>query len=173
MSRASAEIILIITVLLWSGSYTASRYAVTHGFEPIAYSAVRFAIGSVIFVAVVLWREGSMRIEKRDLGAAGAGGSCGHPAESGDVQLRGLVRRGRGRRPDLRDAADLRVDPDDAARLGAAHHASLDRDRPCRSPALLSSLWASVASSRPISAVSCWRSLPPPHLPPTRSTSGA
>jgi len=67
LSRASAELILIVTVLLWSGSYTASRYAVTHGFEPVAYSAVRFLIGSVIFVAVVLWREGSMRIERRDL----------------------------------------------------------------------------------------------------------
>lgn len=67
ISRASAEAILIVTVLLWSGSYTASRYAVTHGFEPVAYSAVRFAIGSVIFVVVVLWREGTLRIERRDL----------------------------------------------------------------------------------------------------------
>ena len=66
-SRASAELILIVTVLLWSGSYTATRYAVTHGFEPVAYSAVRFAIGSLIFVSVVLWREGSLRIARRDL----------------------------------------------------------------------------------------------------------
>ena len=66
-SRASAELILIVTVLLWSGSYTASRYAVTHGFEPVAYSAVRFAIGALIFVSVVLWREGSLRIERRDV----------------------------------------------------------------------------------------------------------
>ena len=68
LSRASAELILIVTVLLWSGSYTASRYAVTHGFEPVAYSATRFLVGSVIFVAVVFWREGSMRIERRDIG---------------------------------------------------------------------------------------------------------
>ena len=67
VSRASAEVILIVTVLLWSGSYTAARYAVTNGFEPIAYSSVRFAIGAAIFVAVVLWREGSLRISRRHL----------------------------------------------------------------------------------------------------------
>lgn len=56
-----------MTVLLWSGSYTATRYAVTHGFEPLAYSSVRFLIGAAIFVAVVLAREGSIRIERRDI----------------------------------------------------------------------------------------------------------
>ncbi len=56
-----------MTVLLWSGSYTATRYAVTHGFEPLAYSAVRFFIGAVVFVVVVLVREGSIRIERRDI----------------------------------------------------------------------------------------------------------
>ncbi len=54
-------------VLLWSGSYTASRYGLTHGFEPVAFSAVRFLIGSSIMVAIVLWREGSLRFERRDL----------------------------------------------------------------------------------------------------------
>ena len=67
LARTPAELILVVTVLLWSGSYTSTRYAVTHGFEPIAFSSLRFAIGTVIFVAVVLIREGSIRIERRDL----------------------------------------------------------------------------------------------------------
>lgn len=58
---------LIAIVLLWSGGYTASRYAVTHGFEPVAFSALRFAIGALVFVVIVLVREGSLRVSRRDL----------------------------------------------------------------------------------------------------------
>ena len=67
LERASAELALIATVLLWSGSYTASRYAITNGFEPVAFSGLRLLVGASIFVAVVLIREGSIRLERRDL----------------------------------------------------------------------------------------------------------
>ena len=67
LGRASAELMLIVIVLLWSGGYTASRYGVTHGFEPIPFSALRYLLSAVIFVVVVLVREGRLRIERRDL----------------------------------------------------------------------------------------------------------
>lgn len=67
LARLSSELMLVAIVMLWSGSYTASRYAVTHGFEPVAFSALRFAIGALVFVAIVLAREGSLRVSRRDL----------------------------------------------------------------------------------------------------------
>lgn len=65
--RLSGEVMLVITVLLWSFGYTASRYGLTHGFEPLSFAAPRWAVGAVVFIAVVLWRERSLRIERRDV----------------------------------------------------------------------------------------------------------
>jgi drug/metabolite transporter (DMT)-like permease len=59
---------LLTTVLLWSGNFTAMRYAVG-SFHPLAFSAVRFALGAGLYALVVWWREGSLRIERKDLGA--------------------------------------------------------------------------------------------------------
>ena len=65
--RVSFEAILIATVIMWALGFTTARYAVTHGFEPLQYSAPRFALGALIFVIVTLLREGTLRFERRDL----------------------------------------------------------------------------------------------------------
>jgi drug/metabolite transporter (DMT)-like permease len=59
---------LLTVVLLWSGNFTAMRYAV-ESFHPLAFSAVRFGLGAALYSLVVLWRERSLRIERRDFGA--------------------------------------------------------------------------------------------------------
>ena len=59
---------LLAVVLLWSGNFTAMRYAIG-SFHPIAFSAVRFGLGAALYALVVLWREGSLRIARRDVGA--------------------------------------------------------------------------------------------------------
>ena len=59
---------LLTVVLLWSGNFTAMRYAVD-SFHPLAFSSVRFALGAAVYALVVWWREGSLRIARRDLGA--------------------------------------------------------------------------------------------------------
>ena len=43
------------TVLLWSFNFTAIRYAVSHGFAPLSYAAVRWAIAALAFSAAT-WR---------------------------------------------------------------------------------------------------------------------
>lgn len=58
---------LLTVVLLWSGNFTAMRYAVDT-FHPLAFSSLRFGIGAALYALVVWWREGSLRIERRDLG---------------------------------------------------------------------------------------------------------
>jgi drug/metabolite transporter (DMT)-like permease len=52
-------------VLLWSFNFTVVKYALTHGWEPLSYSSVRFAIGALLFSAVTLGREGGLRVGRR------------------------------------------------------------------------------------------------------------
>jgi len=59
---------LLTVVLLWSGNFTAMRYAVDT-FHPLAFSSVRFALGASLYALVVWWREGTLRIARRDFGA--------------------------------------------------------------------------------------------------------
>jgi drug/metabolite transporter (DMT)-like permease len=63
--RLPADVLLLVTVVLWSFNFTVVKYALTHGWEPLSYSSVRFAIGAVLFSAVTLGREGTLRVARR------------------------------------------------------------------------------------------------------------
>jgi drug/metabolite transporter (DMT)-like permease len=63
--RLPADVLLLATVLCWSFNFTVVKYALTHGWEPLSYSSVRFAIGAVLFSAVTVGREGSLRVQRR------------------------------------------------------------------------------------------------------------
>ncbi|HXX60553.1 MAG TPA: DMT family transporter [Candidatus Sulfotelmatobacter sp.] len=65
-TRPSAELALLVTVLIWSGNFTAVKVGVTD-IAPLAFSVVRFALGASVTVAVVLMREGRPRFQRRDL----------------------------------------------------------------------------------------------------------
>jgi drug/metabolite transporter (DMT)-like permease len=69
------ELMLLTTIGLWSLNLTVSRYILTHGFEPLAYGSVRYVLAAVVFCAMTLAAERSLRIARRDaalvLGAAG------------------------------------------------------------------------------------------------------
>ena len=75
--RLPADVLLFVTVLFWSFNFTVVKYALTHGWEPLAYSSVRFALGALLFSAFTYGREGGLRVLRGDvwlmLGAAGAG----------------------------------------------------------------------------------------------------
>ena len=58
---------LLVTVCLWALNFTASKYILDHGFEPLTYSAIRYSLAALIFLAIVLPLERSLRIERRDL----------------------------------------------------------------------------------------------------------
>lgn len=62
---------LITTIVLWALNLTVSRYILTHGFEPLAYSTARYGFAAAIFVGLVLAVEGSLRLPRRDLAIAG------------------------------------------------------------------------------------------------------
>jgi drug/metabolite transporter (DMT)-like permease len=65
--RLPADVLLLVTVLFWSFNFTVVKYALTHGWKPLSYSSVRFAIGAVLFSAFTLGREGTLRVERRHI----------------------------------------------------------------------------------------------------------
>ena len=75
--RIPADLLLLATVLFWSFNFTAVKYALTHGWEPLAHSSSRFALGAVLFSAFTYGRESTLRVGRGDvwllLGAAALG----------------------------------------------------------------------------------------------------
>jgi drug/metabolite transporter (DMT)-like permease len=59
---------LLATVSIWAFNFTVTRYAVTHGFQPLAYSALRFSAAATIVSAITYRLEGSLRFERRYAG---------------------------------------------------------------------------------------------------------
>jgi drug/metabolite transporter (DMT)-like permease len=75
--RLPADVLLLVTVVFWSFNFTVVKYALTHGWLPLAYSSVRFAIGALLFSGFTHAREGSLVVRRADVllmtGAAAAG----------------------------------------------------------------------------------------------------
>lgn len=69
---STVELMLLGTILLWALNITVTRYIVTHGFRPLAYATVRYGTGAVVFAAITLVVERTMRIARRDLPLVGA-----------------------------------------------------------------------------------------------------
>src|SRR2546421_4302348 len=57
---------LLATVSLWALNFTVSKYILDHGFHPLAYSSIRYTCAALIFAAITLAWEGSLRIARRD-----------------------------------------------------------------------------------------------------------
>ncbi|MGZ4380756.1 MAG: DMT family transporter [Gaiellaceae bacterium] len=55
---STVDLMLLATVLLWSLNFTVTKYALTHGFQPLAYSAIRYGAAAVIFTVFTARREG-------------------------------------------------------------------------------------------------------------------
>ena len=53
--RIPAESLLLGTVLLWSFNFTAIRYGITHGFEPLAYAPLRWGLAGVALAGIARW----------------------------------------------------------------------------------------------------------------------
>jgi drug/metabolite transporter (DMT)-like permease len=58
---------LLTTVVLWALNLTASRYVLTHGFQPLAYSTLRYATAAAIFLALTFAVERTLRAGRSDL----------------------------------------------------------------------------------------------------------
>jgi drug/metabolite transporter (DMT)-like permease len=73
MRRPAADFLLLATVTLWALNFTAAKYILTHGFRPLAFSSVRYGMAGLLFTAIVLPRERSLRVGRGDLAFVSAG----------------------------------------------------------------------------------------------------
>jgi drug/metabolite transporter (DMT)-like permease len=73
----AADLMLLLTVTIWSLNFTVTKYVLSHGFKPLAYGALRFSAAGLLFIAITWVRERSFRLRRRDilfvLGAAVVG----------------------------------------------------------------------------------------------------
>jgi drug/metabolite transporter (DMT)-like permease len=67
MRRPTADFMLLATVSLWALNFTVSKYILDHDFHPLAYSAVRYSVAALVFAAITLAWEGSLRLGRSDL----------------------------------------------------------------------------------------------------------
>jgi drug/metabolite transporter (DMT)-like permease len=58
---------LLATVVIWALNFTVTRYVLQHGFQPLAYSSVRYGIAATLFAAFTYGYEGSLRVRRRDV----------------------------------------------------------------------------------------------------------
>lgn len=71
MQRVPPQVLLLATVSTWALSFTTTRFGVTHGFSPIVFGSLRWAIASVALLVFVLIRRQKLVFRKRDLVAVG------------------------------------------------------------------------------------------------------
>jgi drug/metabolite transporter (DMT)-like permease len=62
---SAAELMLLATVSIWAFNFTVTRYALTHGFQPLAYGALRFGAAALVVSTLTLGLERSLRFEPR------------------------------------------------------------------------------------------------------------
>ncbi len=62
----SVEVMLLSAIVLWALNLTVSRYILTNGLQPFAYSTVRYGLASLVFIVIALAAERSLRIARGD-----------------------------------------------------------------------------------------------------------
>lgn len=88
----SADVMLLVTVVVWSVNFTAVKYGLEHGFEALAYAALRFGTGSFMFAGLALRLEGSIRVKRRDaVVLCGVVGLCLYVNQMGFTSALGLT----------------------------------------------------------------------------------
>lgn len=63
----SADLLLLLTVLVWSFHFVVIKYALDHGFPPLVYATIRFGVGSLVFAGITFGTEGTLRVGRREL----------------------------------------------------------------------------------------------------------
>jgi len=75
--RRTAYLMLLATVVLWALNFTVTKYVLEHGFQPLAYSTVRYGAATIIFTWFTFGVERTFTVRRRDivliLGAAAVG----------------------------------------------------------------------------------------------------
>lgn len=62
---------LLATILLWALNLSVTKYILTHGFLPLAYATVRYALAGLVFVVLTLYAERTLRVQRGHLPVLG------------------------------------------------------------------------------------------------------
>jgi drug/metabolite transporter (DMT)-like permease len=61
----TVDLMLAATVVLWALNLTLSKYLLTHGLRPLAYSVLRYGAAAFVFVSLSAWREHAVLLRGR------------------------------------------------------------------------------------------------------------
>src|ERR671914_529198 len=64
---STVELMLLTTVLLWALNLSVTKYIPENGFLPLPYASIRYGLAGAIFVALTLYAERTLRVERRHL----------------------------------------------------------------------------------------------------------
>lgn len=64
--RLPVDVLLLLTTLIWAFNFTANKYALLHGVEPLSYSSFRIGLAALMFSAFTVSREDSLRVRRSD-----------------------------------------------------------------------------------------------------------
>jgi drug/metabolite transporter (DMT)-like permease len=64
---STVELMLLVTVVLWALNLTVTRTILTSGFQPLAYATVRYGLAALVFLALTLVAERTLRILRDDV----------------------------------------------------------------------------------------------------------
>ncbi len=67
IKRMSAEALLLVTVVIYAFNFTATKFALENGFEPLSYSSMRFVVAAAAFAMLTWTRESTLRVARIDL----------------------------------------------------------------------------------------------------------
>lgn len=59
---APVDLMLTATVVIWAFNITVTKYVLTHGFRPLAYASIRYAAAALLFAALTIALEGTLRV---------------------------------------------------------------------------------------------------------------
>jgi drug/metabolite transporter (DMT)-like permease len=65
---SKVELMLAVTIVIWAFNFTVTRFVLTHGFRPLAYSVVRYGGGAVCLLLLALARGEGLRVRRADVG---------------------------------------------------------------------------------------------------------
>ncbi len=71
------DVMLLVTVLLWAFNFTVTKYILTHGFRPLAYSSIRYGVAATLFAGITTRREGLPTVRRRDFALVGVAAAVG------------------------------------------------------------------------------------------------
>jgi drug/metabolite transporter (DMT)-like permease len=64
---SAAEVMLLATVTIWAFNFTVTKYVLDEGFQPLAYSSLRFGAAALLFASITYGYERSFRLRRRHL----------------------------------------------------------------------------------------------------------